>query len=373
MKAVNLLLACVVTAAMVACGGGSGSGASGRVVNPGALSWQRVSTPFSQAHFIDFGSNGHWFAADRSQGFFRSTDGGATWSSINSGIATTFGWTINAVPGSGDLIAGIYSSGGPKMHPVQFYRSSNEGSTWTMIQSSISGVVLDSSPAWSGCAFASNGNTICGGYWASSPSPGAWYSNNSGQSIASVRTVSSNGTTVFALAVNPVNHDLWMGTEQYGIFRSTDNGATWSPASPPDKQINPSGGINDGNVLAITFDRNGNVLFGSQGGIWKSSSNGSGFTWTNVKGNPTTADGFALGRDANGVLYYGHKQAASDPTSLYCSTDSGNTWQACDNRIPQSQEVYRLVVNPSDGKMYATVRDLTTDTESIYRTVKPVQ
>ena len=136
MKSVNLLLlVLVVMAAMVACGGGSGSGSGGRVVTPGALSWQRVSTPFSQAHFIDFGSNGHWFVADRSQGFFRSTDAGATWSSINSGIATTFGWTINVVPGSGDLIAGIYSSGGPNLHPVQFYRSSNEGSSWTMIQS----------------------------------------------------------------------------------------------------------------------------------------------------------------------------------------------------------------------------------------------
>lgn len=336
---------------------------------PGALSWQQVSTPFSQANFIDFGSNGHWFVADRTQGFFRSTDGGASWTSVSSGIATTFGWTINVVPNSGDLIAGIYSPGGVNVSPVLFYRSSNEGGSWSVIQSGI----LDRSPAWTGCAFASNGNTICGGYWAASPAPGGWYSSNSGQSLASVRPVSSNGMTVFALALNPVNNDLWMGTEQYGIFRSTDNGATWSPASPPDKQINPSGGIRDGNVFAITFDRNGNVLFGSQGGIWKSSSSGSGFGWTNVKGNPTTADGYALGRDANGLLYYGHRQAASDPTSLYCSTDSGNTWQACDSGMPKSAEVYRLVVNPADGKMYATVRDLATDTQHIYRTVNPVQ
>lgn len=372
MKPVNLLLIAVlavITSAVVSCGGGSGSG--GAAGTPGTLAWEQVNTPFSQANFIDFGSNGHWFVADRAQGFFRSTDGGSTWSPINSGIATNFGWTINVVPSSGDLIAGIYSSGGPNLHPVQFYRSSNEGSSWAMIQSSISGV-LDASPAWTGCAFASNGNAVCGGYWASSPAPGGWYSTNGGQTVAAVRTASTNGTTVFAVARNPVNNDLWLGTEQYGIFRSTDNGATWSPASPPDTQIDPSGGIADGNVFAITFDQKGNVLFGSQGGIWKSSSNGGGFKWTNVKNNPSTADGYALGRDANGMLYYGHRQAAADPTSLYCSTDGGNNWQACDSGMPKSAEVYRLVVNPVDGKMYATVR--MTDTQQfIYRTVNPVQ
>jgi len=373
MKKVNLLRIVVLFAlssAVVSCGGsGSGGGATG---TPGAISWEAVSTAFSQPNFIDFGANGHWFVADRSQGFFRSTDSGATWSPINSGIATNFGWTINVVPSSGDLIAGIYSSGGPNLHPVQFYRSTDEGSSWTMIQSSISGV-LDAYPAWSGCAFASNGNAVCGGYWASFPSTGGWYSTNGGQTVAAARTVSSNGTTVYALALNPVNNDLWMGTEQYGIFRSTDNGATWTSASPPDTQIDPSGGIRDGNIYAITFDRSGNVLFGSQGGIWKSSSSGSAFHWTNVKGNPTTADGIALARDATGMLYYGHRYASGDPTSVYCSADSGGTWQACDRGLPKSQEVYRMAVNPSDGKMYATVWDVSGDSGKIYRTVKPVQ
>jgi uncharacterized protein YfiM (DUF2279 family) len=368
MRPVHLLLSLfVILAGMAACGGGSGS--SGTVTAPGALSWEAVNTPFSQANFIDFGSNGDWFVADRAQGFFRSSDGGSTWSSIGSGMATSFGWTINVVPSSGDLIASIYSAGGINVDPVLFYRSSNKGGSWSVIPSGL----LDQYPAWTGCAFAPNGNTICGGYWAANPSTGGWYSSNAGQTIAAVRTVTSNGTTVFALALNPVKNDLWMGTEQYGVFRSTDNGLTWSSASPPDKTIDPSRGIRDGNAIAFTFDQSGNVLFASQGGIWKSSSNGSGLSWTNVKGNPTTADGLSLARDANGTLYYGHLHAAVDPTSLYCSTDSGNSWQACDGGIPKSSEVFRLAVNPTDRRMYATVRNLAGDHGAIYRTVNPVQ
>jgi len=168
----DLIALILLVGATLACGGGSNGS---RTTTPsGTISWQAVSTPFSQLNFIDFGSNGHWFIADRNQGFFRSTDGGSSWTQINSGVATSFGWTINVNPSTGDLFAGIYSSGGPNLHPVGFYRSSDEGGTWTAIQAG----TLDSSPAWTGCAFAANGNPVCGGYWAPSPTAGAWFSTN---------------------------------------------------------------------------------------------------------------------------------------------------------------------------------------------------
>lgn len=369
MKSIKLLFIVVAIATAMSCGGGSGGSGSGSGRGSGNIQWQLVSTPFSQANFIDFGANGHWFIADRAQGFYRSTDGGSTWSPINSGIATNFAWTINVVPGSGDLVAGIFSSGGPNLHPVGFYRSTDEGSSWTSIQSG----QLDQAPAITGCAFAANSNVVCGGYWAASPASGGWYSTNGTQTTVASTTTSSNGTAVFSLAVNPVNHDLWMGTEQYGVFRSTDGGATWSPASPPDTQIDSVHGIRDGNAYAITFDSSGNVLFGSQGGIWKSSNNGNSLAWTNVKGNSGTADGKGLARDSNGVLYYGHHQDPSDPVSLYCSTDSGSSWSPCDSGLPQSEEVHRLVVNPTDGRMYLTIWDEANHVGALYRTVNPVQ
>ena len=88
---------------------------------------------------------------------------------------------------------------------------------------------------------------------------------NGGQSFTAAATTSTNGDTAFALALNPATNDLWMGTEQYGIFRSTDDGATWNVASPPDTTIDSVHGIDDGNIFAITFYRSGNVLFGIAG------------------------------------------------------------------------------------------------------------
>jgi hypothetical protein len=52
-------------------------------------------------NFVAFNGSDHWFIADRSHGFYRSTDQGATWTSINSGLATTLGWTINMNPANG--------------------------------------------------------------------------------------------------------------------------------------------------------------------------------------------------------------------------------------------------------------------------------
>jgi ligand-binding sensor domain-containing protein len=164
-----------------------------------------------------------------------------------------------------------------------------------------------------------------------------------------------------------------MGTEQNGIFRSTDNGFTWTRESPPATSFDPTHGIRDGNIYGMTFDRNGNVLFGSQGGIWKSSQTANGYTWTNVLSNHNTADGKGLGRDATGNLYYGHNHDTTDPTVVYRSTDDGAHWSAFDAGIPPSLEGHRFIVNPSDRKLYAVIEDGATNHGWIYCTANPVQ
>jgi hypothetical protein len=367
LRPIVIFTAILVIAVTLSCGGGgSGTGTSG----PGGT-WEQLNLPFgvTQVNFVAFNSSDHWFIADRSQGFYRSADQGATWTAINSGLATTLGWTINVDPANNDLIASTFSGSALNANPVVFYRSSDEGNNWSAIPSGH----LSASPALTGCIFAANANMVCGGYWSPYPSSGAWVSSNSGQTTVSATTSSPNGGSVFSLGLDPLTQDLWFGTEQEGVFRSTDNGLTWTKASPPDLQIDPVNGIRDGNIFAITFDRNGNVLFGAQGGIWKSSKTGTGYSWTNVFTNSNTSAGRALARDANGNLYYGHDHDTLDPIAVYRSTDDGTNWAAFNSGIPAFFQGSQFAIDSKDGRLYAVIANDSAKTSWLYRTVNPVQ
>ena len=361
-KLAVLFLVCAVAS----CGGGPSSHGS-----QSAVSWQTVNVPSgaTKVAFLAVNSSNHWFLADQIKGFYRSTDQGATWTPINTGISTNLAWSINVNPANGDLIASTYSGNSPNANPVNFYRSSNEGTSWTLIPS----VHLSSATAPTGCAFPGNKNIVCGGFWAPSPNSGAWVSTDGGQTTTNVSNSTVTGGAVYALAVNTINGDLWLGTEQMGIFRSTDSGFTWTQASPPDQTIDPANGIHDGNIYGITFDSSGNVLFSSQGGIWKSSANGAGFSWTNVLANTNTAQGHGMARNASGELFYGHNADPTNPTSVQCSADDGSTWTACDSGLPSGLTGREFVINPSDGKLYAVMLDEGAGTGALYRTVSAAQ
>jgi len=200
------------------------------------------------------------------------------------------------------------------------------------------------------------------------PNNGLWVSTNGGQTALAASTSVPIGGSAFGPGYNPVTRDLWLGTELSGIFRSTDNGFTWMQESPA-----ASSGLRDGNIYGMTFDRNGNVFFGSQGGIWKSSKTSTGYFWTNVLKNTNTSAGKGLGADANGYLYYGHNHDTLDRTAVYRSTDDGNTWSAYDSGIPAFLEGHEFTVNPADRKLYAIIEDGATNNGWLYCTVNPVQ
>jgi photosystem II stability/assembly factor-like uncharacterized protein len=63
---------------------------------------------------------------------------------------------------------------------------------------------------------------------------------------------------VQCLALSPTHHDLWVGTEGMGVFRSTDWGDSWSHA----------GNLATSTINALRFSRDGESVFaGTQDGI----------------------------------------------------------------------------------------------------------
>jgi len=345
----------------LACGSDTHASTQG-----GGNSWQLVSTPSSATHINFFSvksTNNHWFLADRLSGFWRSTDQGATWSQINTGLPHTNAWSIEVNPANGDLIGSLYK--GASGLPGDFYRSTNEGTSWTKIPVSYSFTF----GAYIGCVFPNN-SIVCGGFWAPFPKTGVWVSSDGGATVTE-GVVTPYNASAFGLGYNPKDNILWMGTEQRGVYNSTDGGLTWNQKSPNSTYFDPVNGIGVGNADYFAFDRQGNILLSALGGIWKSTKSGTSYTWTNVLKNNNTSAGRSLGQDAQGNLYYGHNHDTTNPTTVYRSTDDGATWSAFDTGLPQFLEDHEFIVNPIDGKMYTVVGDETTG-GWVYSTVNPI-
>jgi photosystem II stability/assembly factor-like uncharacterized protein len=115
------------------------------------------------------------------------------------------------------------------------------------------------------------------------------------------------------------------------ILRSSDRGATWSRTELPIRLGGNSDGRGTGERLQVDPNK-GSILFlgTNQNGLYKSTD--SGVTWSQVPGFPTTAGTtfvlFDKASSSNGLatrtLYVG--VAATSGETLYRSTDGGSTW-----------------------------------------------
>jgi photosystem II stability/assembly factor-like uncharacterized protein len=201
------------------------------------------------------------------------------------------------------------------------------------------------------CFHPSNNNII----WVGSPSGGLWKSTDNG---ASWSTNTDNFTIlgVSGIAINPNNPDImYIATgdgdagdnPSIGVLKSTDGGSTWNNTG-----LNwPSS--NENRIRKILIDQNdvNTIMVASNQGVFVS--NNAGASWTNklvgdfwdIKANPT----------ASTDIFY-----ACNGDKIYKSTDNGNNWVE-KYTIPGSFP-YRtaLGVSPADPNvLYALSFDFT--------------
>ncbi|WP_426323165.1 hypothetical protein [Pseudoduganella sp. R-43] len=143
-----------------------------------------------------------------------------------------------------------------------------------------------------------------------------------------------------SIALDPNNpQQLYVAAGMYlpswgrnaAILRSSDRGATWSRTELPIRLGGNSDGRGTGERLQVDPNK-GSILFlgTNQDGLYKSTD--SGVTWSQVPGFPTTAGTtfvlFDKASGSNGIasktLYVG--VAATSGETLYRSTDGGTTW-----------------------------------------------
>jgi hypothetical protein len=167
---------------------------------------------------------------------------------------------------------------------------------------------------------------------------------------------------VWALEAGERESDLWCGTIGGGLFQSKDRGASWSLArglwDHPKRKEWFGGGAELPGIHSISVDpRDRSVLtIGvSCGGVWRSTDNGA--TWT-VSSEGMFAEYMPPERRRDPVIQDPHRivQGTNDPerfwaqhhNGVFRSDDGARTWNEVPN-VPPSVFGFPVAVDPNDA------------------------
>ena len=241
-------------------------------------------------------------------GVLRSTDDGNTWTSCaNNGLLQATTVNALAVHPNGDLFAAT---------DVGIYRSTDHGDDWTQ--------VLTDPGNYTSLVITDNGSIFTAAWF------GLCRSMDEGSHWSSVTNGLSRvgqDSNISALAAFK-NGIIFAGTQGDGVFRSSNNGDSWSPIL---QNTNTAPGSY---IRALACDSEGNIFVGSDSGMFRASGDGTGMTV--ITNGLTSSNVQDIKVHPNGDLFaavssvfFGHAFYAG----MYRSSNRGNEWVPTDSSL----------------------------------------
>lgn len=229
---------------------------------------------------IYFGTGEGWFNADaiRGLGIWKSTDGGITWNALPSTAGSGFNYIQKIViNSSGTVFASTRNAG--------IQRSTDGGATWTQVLGSGNTATTnrgaDLAMATTGVIFASMGVFNQDGIYKSSNNGNTWSKlsiglPSSGYERIELAMAPSNNNRIYALFQNGSNNQC------LGIYRTDNGGASWTEVDNPSAFGMTSFTRNQAwyDLIAEVDPNNEDRLF--IGGVDLLVSNNGGASWTQV-------------------------------------------------------------------------------------------
>ena len=245
------------------------------------------------------------------------------------------------------------------------WKTTNAGITWTPVFQnegaySIGAVVLDPrnpDTIWVGTGEANNQRSVSYG-------DGVYRSDDGGRSWRNLGLKTSE--QIGRIAIDPRDSNvvyvaaygsLWKAGGERGLYKTVDGGRTWNRileisenTGISDVALDPS---NPDVVLAVAHQRRRHVWTlihgGPESGLHKSTD--AGKTWRRVRGGLPSGD---VGRiviafsPAKKGLVYAKVEAAENPVRIYCSQDSGESWERRGDVSAQPMYYKNIYPDPKD-------------------------
>jgi photosystem II stability/assembly factor-like uncharacterized protein len=299
--------------------------------------WQQTALDTFSIIALAASPHGSIFAATCSNGMFRSMDRGASWTSVSK-----YCTKVIAIRENGDIFAEIGSV---------ILRSMDNGATWKMLGAPASSITS--------CVFNTAGEIFVGSIRGDESRGGIYRSNDNGVTWLKIFP---DSISVYALAINKQGV-IFAGTG-LGMVRSFDNGQTWSQINNGlrDRRnepyvtalaINP---INENIFAALAYD-----------GLYRSTNNGDSWSRTGLT-TPSNGELVRVSLAFNSVGYaFAGRELYSTEFSTYLgvfySTDNGTNWSPFNSGL--TNKIIEALTIDGAGYVYAG-----TYGNGVFRTIK---
>ncbi|MDP4219140.1 MAG: regulator [Bacteroidota bacterium] len=240
---------------------------------------------YNDASILSFAALGKNLFAGTSDGLYLSADNGISWSEVDDLSTYNMDNEFGALAVSGKNLFALTFDG--------VLGSNDNGATWSLLLNLYGNFYGTTLIASGTNILAANDGFYGGGIYRSTNNGATWAPIHNGLPTTTIRAFAVSGKNIFA------------GTAGTGIYRSTDNGASWNA-------------VNSGltNVIVTGIVASGaNIFSGTSVGISKSTDNGASWINTNDSLFPVRALGIS-----------GTNLFVSAAGGVFISKDNGQSW-----------------------------------------------